>query len=218
MASVRPVGVVAYGLREALAIDTGDLPVVNIGETAVAKRQISLEADAEAGAQAAFRYLCGLGHQKMAMLVVGPDDRYGSGREMLVLGMRAAFARYGVAWSRHAVWQHGIDDPVPDDLLPRLMEQGYTAAFCQRCQDAIGIYRQAHKQGIRIGEDFSVVGFGNHDWMDFLAPALCRVKWDAARYGRMAFEAIRASQPVEENARTLGPVELVRGESVARLV
>jgi DNA-binding LacI/PurR family transcriptional regulator len=214
----RPIGIVLYAAIEPLAAATPDIPIVRIGRREYESNEIELFADIEVGSQMAFRHLCGLGHEKMA-LVIEPRNTYRrqSDWQSATLGMRAAFSHYGVAWSNDLIMAEETVPAVEPNLLNRLMDRGFTAAFALLYDHVFAIYQQAYRDGIRIGRDFSIVGSGNHGAAGEFVPSLCRVAWDPATYGRMAVEAIWNASG-EQPTFIRGPIELERGESAGPLL
>lgn len=91
-----------------------------------------------------------------------------------------------------------------------------SAVFC--CSDtiAVGAYQVIHRQGLRIPQDISVIGYDDIELARYLSPPLSTVSQPKAELGKLAVEMLlkRLKEP-EENyqTRTLNP-SLVLRESI----
>lgn len=198
-------GVVAIGLSadhpELEHLRAGGLPMVVVDSTAIAD-QPSVEVDDEAGARSAAEHLIGLGHR--AFLVIGiepppPVDTIEadgvSGRRLR--GYVDALGRAGIALPDHAL----VVGPATIDgglaAFRRAWEDGLrpTAVLAMSDAMAVGAMRAARDLGLRIPDDFSVVGFDDIEIAAYTDPPLTTVHQPIRQKGR---EAVRILLSVVE--------------------
>lgn len=67
-----------------------------------------------------------------------------------------------------------------------------TAVVCANDLTAIGALRIAHKKGLRIPEDISIVGCDDIELSDIVYPPLTTLRISRKEYAHMLFEALRA--------------------------
>jgi DNA-binding LacI/PurR family transcriptional regulator len=65
-----------------------------------------------------------------------------------------------------------------------------TAVLCSNDMTAIGVMRKSYEEGMRIPEDFSLVGFDDIRLAQFVLPPLTTVQMSQAELARMAFQAL----------------------------
>jgi DNA-binding LacI/PurR family transcriptional regulator len=209
--------ILCYYLTESLLDDVSDdIAVIAFGHFPVHPNQITLVADVEAGVHEAYRHLFGLGHDNVIMLISDINQFFEHGGSEYLLGMRRAFADYGVTWSRDRVVVVPQGDLRADgDFLRKQMEAGVTGLFAPDWPEVFGVYRQAHRAGLQISQDMSVVAFGNHPWAELLDPEITRIVWDPIRHGEKAVALIRdmADQSHSRGNVIRMPVRLVCGKS-----
>lgn len=140
------------------------------------------------GVENSIEHLAGLGHKNIAFI----GDEYTGRRER---SFRDTLPRLGLPVNEKAI----ITD------CGRNCEGGYTAAkklfampesirptACFAAYDnlAYGIIRAARECGIRIPEDFSVIGVDNNEVSGFINPALTSVKMPVEEVGNRASEML----------------------------
>ena len=215
-------GILCYYLHEPLSIDTDNIPVIAFGHRKVHPCQHTIVADVEKGVYEAYRYLFSLGHDNLIMLVTSSmSEFYSEGAGEYLLGMRRAFADYGVAWSKELVVGVSPEELESDgSLLKSMIESGVTGMFVPRWSGVLGVYRQARDSGLLVGADLSVVAFGNHSWADLLEPDITRISWDPVHHGERAVSLIQEmSGDAGGGVKVLHmPVHLSEGESCNSLL
>ena len=164
-------GVVIEEARDSAILDVVErsaVPAALLGPTATRERLDCVTMDIAGGVRKAVRHLKGLGHRRIG-IVNGPLDlesarlRYaawkdeaGVGSEDLVCG--------GEGWSAESGYG------AVAELLGRGREP--TALFCANDLLAVGALSALAKQGLRVPEDVSVVGFDDTELGEArLAPA-----------------------------------------------
>jgi len=114
----------------------------------------SITADINQGARLLTQHILDNGHRKIATLLADKDR---------IEGFELAMNKYGVGVDdgltckcrgyRHAAYN------AMNDLLAR--RRDFTALLCQNDIAALGAMEQCFKQGIKVPEDISIVGFDN---------------------------------------------------------
>ncbi|NJP96115.1 LacI family transcriptional regulator [Nonomuraea sp. FMUSA5-5] len=176
----RPSGVIAVfsGLTEAQheQLTRREIPLVLLDPAdAPGKNVPSVGAGNWNGGLTATRHLLELGHRRIA-IITGPDS---------ALSSRARLDGY-----RTALDMAGV--PADPELIGRgdfLIEGGLAAAHRMLCLpdrptaifatndgQAIGVYHAAHRLGLRIPDDLSVVGFDDLPSMRWAIPPLTTVR------------------------------------------
>ncbi|MEO0793648.1 MAG: LacI family DNA-binding transcriptional regulator [Verrucomicrobiota bacterium] len=115
-----------------------------------------------------------------------------------------------------------LDDWTIDGCMQTLCEaltqpDRPSAFFCVSDQYAGILYKAAEKLGLTIPDDFSVLGFANLPWSEFLSPSLSTMSQDGQRIGveaaKLLLSRIEGSTDRAKNKRV--PVRLIQRDSVA---
>jgi LacI family repressor for deo operon, udp, cdd, tsx, nupC, and nupG len=165
-------------------------PVVNGCEFDPTMGIPSVHIDNAAAARTAMEHLYALGHARIAV-VGGPPDN--------------PLHRQRLEGARTAALAHGRLEslmPVPGDFS---VESGYqaatlflgqapapTAAFCFSDQMALGVLAACRDLGIRVPEDFSVVGFDDLASSRYLSPPLTTISQPMREIGVRAARLLLA--------------------------
>ncbi|MEV1291891.1 substrate-binding domain-containing protein [Pseudonocardia sp. NPDC049635] len=148
-----------------------------------------------AGGLSAVEHLLSLGHHRIGV-VSGPPRL--SSSQQRVDGYRAALRRAEIAVDedliRYGDFLVGGGRRGAVDLLD--LTDPPTAIFAGSDMQAVGVYQEAARRGLRIPDDLSVTGFDDIALCEYLRPTLTTVRQPLAR---MAAEAVRL---VVEEPRT----------------
>ncbi|MEM9353706.1 MAG: LacI family DNA-binding transcriptional regulator [Planctomycetota bacterium] len=89
-------------------------------------------------------------------------------------------------------------------LIRRILAQTDppTAAYFADPLVAVGALNEAHRMGVRIPDDFSMVGFDDGELRNMVYPEMTAVCQDCHEVGRMAFKAVADGRAGEEGAAT----------------
>jgi len=217
----RPVGVIAVSAvltsRLSAQLSAAAIPLVILDPSGEPMHQTpSVGAMNWNGGLAATRHLIDLGHRRIAM-INGPDQ---------YLCCRARFDGY-----RAAMDTAGIPvDPALVRTEPLYVEGGRSAAehllqlpdpptavFTANDLQAIGVYETAHRTGVRIPKDLSVVGFDDLAFVQWSTPALTTVRQPLAGMGAAAARLVMtlASGRRPEHPRIELPTSLIIRDSTA---
>ena len=160
------------------------------------------------------RYIGETGHKKVAYIGVYETD--------VAVGIRR---KQGVL---DGLAEYGITDPVimksdysfigGQKSTREILEQGEVVAIiCATDRLAFGAYRILHKEGLRIPEDVSVVGFGGYEESSLLTPELTTLKFDSYAMGYLGAETIlKMIQEKPVSKKQIVEFEFIKGNSVKK--
>ncbi|WP_230423575.1 LacI family DNA-binding transcriptional regulator [Streptomyces radicis] len=168
-----------------------------------------------AGGLAATEHLIGLGHRRIG-IVTGPRELV-CGQQRLD-GYRAALGRAGIACDP-ALVRYGDFRPEGGArgaaALLDLAEPP-TAVFAGSDLQASGVYAEAHRRGLRVPDELSVVGFDDVALCDWVSPRLTTVRQPLAEMARVAVRTVLA--PPGDGRPGEGPDDTPRIELATSLV
>lgn len=154
--------------------------------------------DREAVAEAA-NYLESLGHRRIG-LIAGPEG-FRSAAERRI-GFLEALARRGVTvppeWIVEGGYTYESGIACGEALLSK--DPRPTAIFASNDEMAAGVYRAAHRLGLGIPQDLSVIGYDDGPLAARLLPSLTTIRLPIRDLGRLA-----ASRLIEPQAGADGP-------------
>lgn len=133
----------------------------------------------------ATRHLLNLGHRRIAMITPALDRVPGGER---VAGYDDAFRQAGLPAERRYIPR--MQSPLQDggEAMQRLLEQPEppTALVCLGTRLLSGALRTLRQRGLQVPHDFSVIGIGATDMMEFANPPLTCLRVDLPSVGRAA--------------------------------
>lgn len=131
--------------------------------------------DDNSGMQAALEYLIGLKHRHIGFLG-GPDGEWVSQRRIQIL--REGLQNFGLPVDESAmIYAHWFDNARIVDAATRMLDlpRRPTAVICASDVIAMVLMREARYKGLRVPEDLSVVGYGNHSSSEYTDPPLTSI-------------------------------------------
>ena len=191
-----------------------DVPMVFID--AYTDAEIStIGIDDAGGSYAATRHLLDMGHREIAF--VGPGATSAGVINARFTGFARALAEHDMSADPQRVVANltfADADAAAEDLLSR--SPRFTGAVVTADILAIGLIKAFARRGIRVPEDFSLVGFDDLPIADMVTPSLTTVRQDIAEKARAAVELLMDQLDGRREPRriTLDPV-LVQRETVA---
>lgn len=140
-------------------------------------------------AQAVTEHLISLGHTKIAHISGQPGELLYQNR---LNGYLTAIAAHGLPIDLSLVKYGDATIQGGYNNMNHLLEQdsSITAVFAAGDAIAIGAVKALHEAGIRIPEDFSIIGFDDIDLSAFLSPALTTIRQPRREIGNTAFEML----------------------------
>ncbi len=189
-------------------------PCVVIGNSSVERTAGvgSVIVDLKRGARQAAQLLVERGHSRIGFIATdGLDDVYYEFRDEL--------ATLGVSVTKSALVGAGHAPSDGANALCELLAQRDppTAVFARTDAVAAGALRAAHRMGVRIPDDLSVIGHDDVSFAEFTEPPLTTVKVDCVELARLAADTL-FSLMVDPSACTEPKVvhtELVARDSVS---
>lgn len=169
-----------------------------------------VNSDDEAGGYLGTRRLIDRGFRKIALCAVdlpGPlmQQRYeGYQRALKEAGLKVcAFNKTG------APFEAGLE------FADLLAAQGFEAAFCTEDMAAVGVLKGMLKKGVRVGQDFGLVGFDNFAIGRQVYPELTTIDQNIFKKGEMAAKKLLEilNQKAPFGSRLILPVSLVLRET-----
>ena len=190
-------------------------PVVNGCEFDPALGIPSVHIDNAAAARTAMEHLYGLGHERIAV-VGGPDDNP-LHRQRLEGVTAAATARGCLHLLTVVQGDFSVESghAAAGTLLGHA--PGPTAAFCFSDQMALGVLAACRELGLRVPEDFSIVGFDDLASSRYLTPPLTTISQPMREIGVRTVNLLLAIIDAVEvpHRQTLDFNLMVRGSTAA---
>ena len=136
------------------------------------------------GARQATEHLLALGHRRIGV-IAGVPGWYAT--EERLLGFRAALSAVGILPEPELIvysdWQTPRGIEAAEQLLS--LPQPPTAIFGFNDNVAIGALHAAHRRGISVPDELSVIGFDDTTLAELVIPTLTTVRQPLAEMGRM---------------------------------
>ncbi|MFR9727963.1 LacI family DNA-binding transcriptional regulator [Saccharopolyspora sp. MS10] len=141
--------------------------------------------DNQLGGRIAATELVELGHRKIALLGGSPDTSSGRDREQ---GFVAGLADAGVALPASRIRRGPYDFDTGYRGLAELLDADadVTAVFCGNDVVAIGAYNAALREGLRVPDDLTLVGFDDLPMASWEAFSLTTLRYDLPEMARAA--------------------------------
>lgn len=168
------------------ALNSAQIPTVLIAPKDVSRTDISVSIDDTAAAEAMTQHVIEHGHSRIGF-IRGPEHHSSARRRFK--GFKAAIARSGLtvdeAWIRQGdyTYRSGM---IAAEAMMGLAERP-TVIFACNDDMAAGVIASAHRLGLRVPEDLSVVGFDDTVFATAIWPQLTTVRQPIAD---MASEAV----------------------------
>ena len=199
--------------RFAQAVDLGVPTLVLEGD--LSQSALTANVDNVLGGRLAVRHLLELGHETVVH-VAGPEGwsealarLEGWRLELETWGRPVPSLRWTGDWSSRSGFEAGIE---------LAKDRSITAVFAANDQMALGVMSALQRQGRRVPEDVSVVGFDDLPEAPYFQPALTTVRQDFGEVGRRAMRLVTRAlagepQPAE---KLVIPVLVPRDSSAPR--
>lgn len=142
-----------------------------------------------AGGLSATAHLISLGHRRIG-IIMGPK-RLLCSRARLD-GYRAALETADIAYDQALVWQGDFyhESGFAGGTALLSLANPPTAVFASSDQMAFGTYEAARRRGLRVPDDFSVVGFDDLPAARWMSPPLTTVRQPLAEMGMAAARTV----------------------------
>jgi DNA-binding LacI/PurR family transcriptional regulator len=165
-----------------------DLPLVMLGDHYEHAKLPFIYADSSAASRQAIEHLLSLGHTRVAFAACERED--GDHRDR--------FEAYRSTLESRGLMHPDLVGRIPphrmdgEKLIRNLMgmPDRPTAVFIADPLVAVGAINEAHKMGVKIPEDLSIVGFDDTDIRSLIYPKMTSICQDSRMLGQMAFERV----------------------------
>ena len=193
-----------------------DLPLVIIGRSIAAIAERCLQIDNFHAAYEATHYLITLGHRRIAH-IAGPASHHDSADRRA--GYEAALKDAGLTLDQQLIVAGAYTEQSGLLAMQALLSRGemFSAVFTANDQMAYGARLALYRNGIRVPEDISLVGFDDQYASAYTTPPLTTVRQPTYDMGRAAAHAILRLLDGQPPALPHFTTELILRESAARL-
>src|SRR5205814_5003042 len=185
------VAILTFGMEEPLLDDLRlrKVPLVFVDVGPDAPHVNNIRIDYQHGIRQAVQHLAALRHKAIAF-IAGPAQLKSA------IARREAFERamqeigLQVLPEMIVIGDHTMEGGMR--ALGELMKlrTSPTAVLCSNDMTAIGVMREAYDLGIDVPADFSVVGFDDIRFSEFITPPLTTVQMSQTELARIAFNAL----------------------------
>lgn len=184
---------------------------------------ISFIADAEEAGAQAVSHLCGLRHERIALIAAQDEEgivpKYVA---QLIAGFRRGYQKYGLNWSDDLIYvsMEKRDEQVCREFLDTFQQRGITAAMMANWGSTATIYREFVATSRRFPDDLSIIGYGHHAFQQFVRPQPMthfdlKMRAIAQQAAKMLIEHVLKKRPLPQQRYVTFPVDLLVGESTA---
>jgi DNA-binding LacI/PurR family transcriptional regulator len=164
------------------------LPIVLLGDHYAGAPLPFVYADSSAASRQAIEHLLSLGHTRIGFAACDRED--GDHRDR--------FEAYRTTLESRGLMHPDLVGRIPpqrldgEKLIRNLMgmPDRPTAVFIADPLVAVGAVNEAHKMGVKIPEDLSIVGFDDTDIRSLIYPKMTAVCQDSRLLGQTAFERV----------------------------
>jgi len=193
-----------------------NVPTVLLGHRApFCAKFVNVETDDISASFMATKHLLGLGHRRIAFFTGPPSTP--SSQERLE-GYRRALREENVQWDDRLIFTAGSTIEEGEKAALQLLDERPSASAVQAVNDlvAIGAATVFLKQGLRIPDDLSIVGFGNVLVSEHFRVPLTTVRQPKLRLGAAAMEQMVKLLRNERPETQRLPAEIVVRESTGK--
>ncbi|EBN2725520.1 DNA-binding transcriptional regulator CytR [Salmonella enterica] len=165
----------------------------------------------------AMNYLLDLGHKRIGC-IAGPEDMPLC--HYRLQGYVQALRRSGIVVDPHYIARGDFTFEAGANALKQLLEQPLppTAVFCHSDVMALGALSWANRQGLKVPDDLSIIGFDNIALAEFCDPPLTTVaqpRFDIGREAMLLLLDQMQGQNVSSGSRLMDCELIIRGSTRA---
>ena len=166
------------------------IPMVSVCERIHAEKKYPVVSlDNYAASRSLAHHLVSYGHRKFAVIVGQVVSQIHKDR---LSGLRSVLAEEEIVFDENMIVGESYSIENGIEGMRQLLEktQRPTAVICFNDDIAIGAMHEIHRQGLKIPDDISVVGFDNVKVSAFLNPPLTTIDQPAYEMGRRGMELL----------------------------
>ena len=170
------------------------------------------------GAKKAVNYLYELGHRKIGMLMGIEESK--TSRERL-LGYKETLKNLGLKFKKEWIFNGEYSEKGGYEAAKKMLnlKNPPTAIFSQSDGMAIGAMRAIEDAGLKVPEDFSIIGFDDIEASRYVKPALTTVAQNKEKIGSSASELL--IKMIEKDNKNIEPkilpVKLIKRDSCKQI-
>ena len=166
-----------------------DMPVVQVMRRVPGLKASFVSPENREGAGKATAHLIAAGHRRIAFVGGVPSMTV---RDERLAGYKSALEDNGLAYDSSLVIETAINYSGGGSAVAQLLYGAApaTAALCFNDVVAIGLLRGLAAEGVRVGEDFSVIGFDDIEEARYTFPALSSVAVNGRNLGARAVQLL----------------------------
>jgi len=212
-------GMLDHSLLKARGRSGQRAPIVAACEWKEGTMTPSVIVDNIGGAAEAVKHLAALGHTKIGH-IAGPNENILT--ETRIKGFKKGIEACGLAYRTEFILEGGFNLESGYEAAEKWlrMAERPTAMFCASDREAFGFISRLAKDGVRVPDDVSVIGFDDIEVSGYFIPALTTISQPRVEIGRVAatklFELIKNNGATDEIEQTSQlDVTLIVRESTA---
>jgi DNA-binding LacI/PurR family transcriptional regulator len=195
------------------------LPVVLVNAAITDLGFPTVATDDAHAVEQAYGHLASLGHERIG-LILGPRDHVPSNRKLAAFTscLRLAGADPDEARAGRAVERTIFSMEGGHAAAGRLIKRGITGLICASDVLALGAVRAVRRQGLRVPDDVSVVGYDDSSFMTCTDPPLTTIRQPIESMGQAVVALLVseiAGNPVPGDELLFEPELVVRGSTGA---
>jgi LacI family transcriptional regulator, repressor for deo operon, udp, cdd, tsx, nupC, and nupG len=164
-------------------------PAVVVGDRLAGNEASCVYCESRSASREAIEHLTSLGHRRIAISVNIIED---SDHQERLAGYRAALEDHGLEIDDKLVMRAPANRQGGSQLIRRIVTavDRPTAVYITDPMAAVGAMYEAHKMGLGVPEDLSIIGFDDTELRHTSLPTMTAVCQDAAGLGREAFRVL----------------------------
>lgn len=190
------------------------IPSVFIDIDIVGRHTSYVISDNVEGAKKAVDYLYSLGHEKIGMVMGQWTTKPAQDR---LIGFQQKKEELKLDNNNDWIIETEFSEKGGFDAMTKLLslKDIPTAVFCQSDEMAIGAMKAIKKQGYKVPDDFSIIGFDDIEISKYIRPAITTIRQDKMEMGEKAAELLLKIMAGDNESHfpVIMPVSLIERES-----
>jgi len=170
-------------------LNKGPVPIIILNNYVSELADNCIFLDNEHGGYIATKALLENGHRKLAY-ISGPRWKADSFKRLA--GHKRALKEYGLEIDEHLIIEGDFEEASGRVAMQQLLSLDipFTGVVCANDEMAAGAMDTARKQGLRVPDDISVIGYDNVFFTEYLQPNLSSIGCHIADMGQMAARCV----------------------------
>jgi LacI family transcriptional regulator len=161
-------------------LNKNNIPYVATDQTYLTNESDEVLADNEKGGYLATNFLVSQGHKRIAMIM---PTLITNNLLKRFNGYRDSLDHSGIAFDESLVFHTEFSRRGGYQVARKIIASDATAVFCVNDDIAVGLYRGLKDMGKKIPDDYSIVGYDDIDWCNYVEPRLTTIHQPAYDVG-----------------------------------